>query len=136
MELMTIITKEMKLSSSLTLLTSGSCQYLERTGVRARTMDSKLPGSSASPNSTNYLAAAHRLERRRCWPVRRGSAPPDSATVRVYAVADGAELSAEEKDAISHRGRAARQLKLKLLRAEDEGRSRGPVADLLRRMRG
>ena len=47
-----------------------------------------------------------------------------------------AELSAEEKDAISHRGRAARELKLKLLRAEDEGRSRGPLADLLRRMRG
>ena len=47
-----------------------------------------------------------------------------------------AELSAEEKDAISHRGRAARELKLKLLRAEDEGRSRGPLGDLLRRMRG
>jgi XTP/dITP diphosphohydrolase len=47
-----------------------------------------------------------------------------------------AELSADEKDAISHRGRAARELKLKLLRAEDEGRSRGPLADLLRRMRG
>ena len=47
-----------------------------------------------------------------------------------------AELSAEEKDAISHRGRAARELKLKLLRAEDEGRSRGPLADLFRRMRG
>jgi len=47
-----------------------------------------------------------------------------------------AELSAEEKDAISHRGRAARELKLRLLRAEDEGRSRGPLADLLRRMRG
>jgi XTP/dITP diphosphohydrolase len=47
-----------------------------------------------------------------------------------------AELSAEEKDAISHRGRAARELKLKLLRAEDEGRSRGPLADLLRRLRG
>jgi hypothetical protein len=28
------------------------------------------------------------------WPVRQGSAPPDSATVRVYAVADGGELSA------------------------------------------
>jgi XTP/dITP diphosphohydrolase len=47
-----------------------------------------------------------------------------------------AELTADEKDAISHRGRAARELKLKLLRAEDEGRSRGPLADLLRRMRG
>ena len=47
-----------------------------------------------------------------------------------------AELSADEKDAISHRGRAARELKLTLLRAEDEGRSRGPLADLLRRMRG
>jgi XTP/dITP diphosphohydrolase len=47
-----------------------------------------------------------------------------------------AELTADEKDAISHRGRAARELKLKLLRAEDEGRSRGPLADLFRRMRG
>ena len=47
-----------------------------------------------------------------------------------------AELSADEKDAISHRGRAARELRLKLLRAEDEGRSRGPLGDLLRRMRG
>jgi XTP/dITP diphosphohydrolase len=47
-----------------------------------------------------------------------------------------AELSADEKDAISHRGRAARELKLKLLRADDEGRSRGPLADLLRRIRG
>jgi XTP/dITP diphosphohydrolase len=47
-----------------------------------------------------------------------------------------AELGAEEKDAISHRGRAARELKLKLLRAEDEGRLRGPLGDLLRRMRG
>jgi hypothetical protein len=28
------------------------------------------------------------------WPVRQGSAPQDSATVRIYAVADGAELSA------------------------------------------
>lgn len=28
------------------------------------------------------------------WPVRRGSAPQDSATVRVYVVADGAELRA------------------------------------------
>jgi XTP/dITP diphosphohydrolase len=46
-----------------------------------------------------------------------------------------AELSAEEKDAISHRGRAARDLKLKLLRAEDEARPRGPIGDLFRRAR-
>jgi hypothetical protein len=42
----------------------------------------------------------------------------------------------QEKDAISHRGRAARELKLKLLRAEDEARPRGPLAELLRRVRG
>jgi XTP/dITP diphosphohydrolase len=47
-----------------------------------------------------------------------------------------AELSAEEKDAISHRGHAARELKLKLLRAEDEARPRGPIGDLFRRARG
>ena len=43
-----------------------------------------------------------------------------------------AELSPEEKDAISHRGRAARALKRKLLEAEEEGRRRGPVASLFR----
>ena len=47
-----------------------------------------------------------------------------------------AELSAEEKDDISHRGRAARELKLKLLRAEEEARPRGPIGDLFRRARG
>jgi XTP/dITP diphosphohydrolase len=46
-----------------------------------------------------------------------------------------AELSADEKDAISHRGRAARELKLKLLRAGDQARARGPLADLIRRAR-
>jgi XTP/dITP diphosphohydrolase len=46
-----------------------------------------------------------------------------------------AELSAEEKDAISHRGRAARELKLKLLHDQDEARARGPLADLFRRAR-
>jgi XTP/dITP diphosphohydrolase len=46
-----------------------------------------------------------------------------------------AELSPEEKDAISHRGRAARELKLKLLRAEDDARPRGPLGDLFRGVR-
>jgi XTP/dITP diphosphohydrolase len=46
-----------------------------------------------------------------------------------------AELSPEEKDAISHRGRAARELKLSLLQAQEEARVRGPLADLLRRSR-
>jgi XTP/dITP diphosphohydrolase len=46
-----------------------------------------------------------------------------------------AELSPEEKDAISHRGRAARELRRLLLEAEDEARPRSPVADLLRRSR-
>ena len=46
-----------------------------------------------------------------------------------------AELTPEEKDAISHRGRAARQLKLELLHAEEEGRPRGPLSHLLRRGR-
>ncbi len=46
-----------------------------------------------------------------------------------------AELSAEEKDAISHRGRAARELLVKLLRAENEARARGLLGDLLRRAR-
>ena len=43
-----------------------------------------------------------------------------------------AELSPEEKDAISHRGRAARELRRILLEAEDEARPRGPLGDLLR----
>jgi XTP/dITP diphosphohydrolase len=46
-----------------------------------------------------------------------------------------AELSPAEKDAISHRGRAARALKLELLRAEEEGHPRGPLGDLLRSRR-
>jgi XTP/dITP diphosphohydrolase len=46
-----------------------------------------------------------------------------------------AELSPEEKDAISHRGRAARELKRRLLEAEEEARPRGPLADLFRRGR-
>jgi XTP/dITP diphosphohydrolase len=44
-----------------------------------------------------------------------------------------AQLSPEEKDAISHRGRAARELRRLLLEAEEEARPRGPLADLLRR---
>jgi XTP/dITP diphosphohydrolase len=43
-----------------------------------------------------------------------------------------AELAPEEKDDISHRGRAARELKLILLEAEEKARPRGPLADLLR----
>jgi XTP/dITP diphosphohydrolase len=43
-----------------------------------------------------------------------------------------AELSPEEKDAISHRGRAARELRRKLLMAEEDERPRSPLADLLR----
>jgi XTP/dITP diphosphohydrolase len=58
--------------------------------------------------------------------------------------ADGrtmAELTADEKDAISHRGRAARELRRRLLRAEEaERRVRSPLAGLLggaqRRRRG
>ena len=46
-----------------------------------------------------------------------------------------AELSPEEKDAISHRGRAARELKRRLLEAEEQARPRWPLADLLRRGR-
>jgi XTP/dITP diphosphohydrolase len=46
-----------------------------------------------------------------------------------------AELDPEEKDAISHRGRAARALAIQLARAEEEARPRGPFGDLLRRKR-
>jgi XTP/dITP diphosphohydrolase len=42
-----------------------------------------------------------------------------------------AELTPEEKDAISHRGRAARELRRRLLRAVEEARPRGPLAALL-----
>jgi XTP/dITP diphosphohydrolase len=62
----------------------------------------------------------------------------DPAVVPDEGSGDGrtmAELSAAEKDAISHRGRAARELKLKLLRAEEAVRPRGPLADLFRRAR-
>jgi XTP/dITP diphosphohydrolase len=44
-----------------------------------------------------------------------------------------AELTPEEKDAISHRGRAARELRRRLLEAEEAARPRGPLGDLLRR---
>jgi XTP/dITP diphosphohydrolase len=43
-----------------------------------------------------------------------------------------AELSPEDKDAISHRGRAARDLAKRLARAEQAARPRGPLSDLLR----
>ena len=44
-----------------------------------------------------------------------------------------AELTPDEKDAISHRGRAARELRNTLLRAEEaERRMRGPLSVLLR----
>jgi XTP/dITP diphosphohydrolase len=46
-----------------------------------------------------------------------------------------AELTPEEKDAISHRGRAARELAIRLARAEEGARPRGPLGDLLRRSR-
>ena len=46
-----------------------------------------------------------------------------------------AELSPEEKDAISHRGRAARELRTKLLEPRRGARPRGPFGDLLRRSR-
>jgi XTP/dITP diphosphohydrolase len=48
-----------------------------------------------------------------------------------------AELTPEEKDAISHRGRAARELRDRLLRAEEAaGPARGPLASLLRGAQG
>jgi XTP/dITP diphosphohydrolase len=47
-----------------------------------------------------------------------------------------AELDAEQKDAISHRGRAARELSIRLARAEEAARPRGPLGDLFRRSRG
>lgn len=46
-----------------------------------------------------------------------------------------AELSAGEKDAISHRGRAAREIRARLLRAEEAERPRGPLAALFLRKR-
>jgi XTP/dITP diphosphohydrolase len=46
-----------------------------------------------------------------------------------------AELDPEEKDAISHRGRAARALAIALARAEEEERPRGLFSDLFRRSR-
>ncbi len=46
-----------------------------------------------------------------------------------------AELSPEEKAAISHRGRAARALRTKLLEAEEAARPTGPFGSLLRRSR-
>jgi XTP/dITP diphosphohydrolase len=44
-----------------------------------------------------------------------------------------AQLTPEEKDAISHRGRAARELRRRLLEAEEAARPRSPLAELLRR---
>jgi XTP/dITP diphosphohydrolase len=47
-----------------------------------------------------------------------------------------AELTRDEKDSISHRGRAARELSIWLARAEEQARPRGALSDLLRRPRG
>jgi XTP/dITP diphosphohydrolase len=46
-----------------------------------------------------------------------------------------AELTPDEKDTISHRGRAARELAIRLARAEDAARPRGALSDLLWRSR-
>jgi XTP/dITP diphosphohydrolase len=46
-----------------------------------------------------------------------------------------AELDPDEKDSISHRGRAARALAIELLIAEEEARPRSPMSDLLKRRR-
>jgi XTP/dITP diphosphohydrolase len=46
-----------------------------------------------------------------------------------------AELDPDEKDAISHRGRAARALAIQLMIAEEEARPRGPMSDLFNRRR-
>jgi XTP/dITP diphosphohydrolase len=42
-----------------------------------------------------------------------------------------AELTPEEKDAISHRGRAARALVLRLLQSDETGRPAGPLRSML-----
>jgi XTP/dITP diphosphohydrolase len=47
-----------------------------------------------------------------------------------------AELDAEEKDAVSHRGRAARELRTILLRAAEEEHPSGPLVELLKDGRG
>jgi XTP/dITP diphosphohydrolase len=44
-----------------------------------------------------------------------------------------AELDPKEKEAISHRGRAARELAIRLTRAEEQARPRGPLSGLFRR---
>jgi XTP/dITP diphosphohydrolase len=44
-----------------------------------------------------------------------------------------AELAPEEKDAISHRGMAARELSIRLARVEEGARPRGPLGDLFKR---
>ena len=46
-----------------------------------------------------------------------------------------AELTPDEKDDISHRGRAARELAIRLARAEEAAKPRGALIDLLRRNR-
>ncbi len=46
-----------------------------------------------------------------------------------------AELDPDEKDSISHRGRAARALAIQLMIAEEEARPRSPMSDLLKRRR-
>ncbi len=46
-----------------------------------------------------------------------------------------AELDPDEKDAISHRGRAARELAIWLARAEERSRPRTPFGDLMRKSR-
>jgi XTP/dITP diphosphohydrolase len=46
-----------------------------------------------------------------------------------------AELSPDEKDAISHRGRAARALALKLRELDEERRPAGPLRDMFARKR-
>jgi XTP/dITP diphosphohydrolase len=46
-----------------------------------------------------------------------------------------AELSPDEKDAISHRGRAARELATKLRELDEERRPAGPLRDLFARRR-
>ncbi len=46
-----------------------------------------------------------------------------------------AELDPADKDAISHRGRAARELALLLAERDEAARPRSPLSDMLRRRR-
>ena len=110
------------------------------------------PGRRRHPRGVRLRDGLRRAGRRRgawCTGAARGGSPTSRAAAAASATtrpscptttpatsARWPSSSPEEKDAISHRGRAARALELELVEAEEKGRPRGPMATCSGRAEG